>query len=192
MFRLTVLGPDTQVLSSLCAKCPHAAAGCCVAPPRFAWADIARVVQHGGRDFLLAKIADGSLVPFEHGLTLKRVKARVTGDVRSPRVAKCIFHEGGSGCTITADRRPATCNYYVCESVYEKADREGHLDEVARARTNHDALVERFVAWDEALALHVKANYPDGVRYDATFLDALAETFAELRARTERTGRATR
>jgi hypothetical protein len=123
---------------------------------------------------------------------LKRVKARVTGDVRSPRVAKCIFHEGGSGCTITADRRPATCNYYVCESVYEKAEREGHLDEVARARTNHDALVERFVAWDEALALHVKANYPDGVRYDATFLDALAETFAELRARTERTGRATR
>lgn len=189
MFRLTVLGPDTQVLSSLCAECPHAAAGCCVAPPRFSWADIARVVQHGGRDFLIQKIADGSLVPFEHGLTLKRVKARATGDIRSPRVAKCIFHDGSSGCTIAANRRPATCNYYVCESVYESAEKEGLAEEVARARENHDALVERFVGWDEALALHVKTHYPEGVTYDASFLDALAETFATIRTNRDQTRR---
>ncbi len=180
MFRLTIAGPDTHVASSLCAHCPHSPAGCCVAPPRFAWADIARVVQHGGRDFLLDAIAKKQLVKAPHGLTLTRVKGRVTEAYGSPRVAKCVFHDGKTGCTIAADRRPATCNYYVCSDVFEDATRDGLGTLVASATGAHAELVEKFVAWDERLDRYVRANYADDVPYNAAFFDDLAAVFCNM------------
>jgi hypothetical protein len=180
MFRLTIAGPDSHIASPLCAACPHAAAGCCVAPPRYAWADIARVVHHGGRDWLLREIAAGSLVPFAEGLSLRRVKMRLTAERGAPRVAKCVFHEGGRGCTIAATQRPATCNYYVCEDVYREGERAGASAEVQTARAVHDDLVRRFIDWDEALTTYVRTSYPDGPPYDAPFFDDLAAVFASL------------
>ncbi len=180
MFHLTIAGPDTHVTSSLCAKCPHSPAGCCVAPPRFAWADIARVVTLGGRDFLLQAIADGQLRRAPHGLTLRRVKGRVTDAHGSPRIAKCVFHDGKAGCTVTAARRPATCNYYVCEDVFEEGKREGQEALVASAIRTHDALVENFVAWDAHLHTYVRTKYPEGAPYDAAFFDDLAGEFCNV------------
>ena len=69
MFRLTLAGPDTAVVSSLCGGCPYGPRGCCVAPPRYAWSDVARVVLGGGRDWLLAAIARGEL-PVDAGRSL--------------------------------------------------------------------------------------------------------------------------
>ena len=50
MLRLTVAGPHTTILSSLCGACPYARGGCCVAPPRIALSDLGRIVSLGGRD----------------------------------------------------------------------------------------------------------------------------------------------
>lgn len=181
MFRLTLAGPDTHVASSVCVACPHAAAGCCVAPPRYAWADIARVVGHGGRDWLLTQIAEKRLVPFEHGLITRRVKGRVSRERGSPRIAKCVFHEGGVGCTIPATHRPATCNYYVCRDVFDAAAREGEGRAARSAENAHDALVASFIRWDEELATYVRETYPEGTVLDEAFFDALGLVFEQMR-----------
>jgi hypothetical protein len=115
MLRLTVLGADSQTASSLCAHCPHSAAGCCVAPPPLTFADLGRIAKHGGREWLLAEIAAKRLAPAAHGLTITRRKARVSKERGAPRVVTCVFH-GPAGCTIEATRRSVTCNMYICES----------------------------------------------------------------------------
>jgi hypothetical protein len=191
MFQLTDRGPDTHIASALCARCPHAAAGCCVAPPRMAWADVARVVGHGGAGWLLEQIANKNLLPMAQGFSLRRVRKRNLPTIDSPRVAKCTFHDGQTGCTIAATHRPATCNYYVCESVFEEATKEGLESEVARARVAHDALVENFVAWDAHLDAFVQSSYPnlgapDGRVIDQAFLEHLAREFEVVAARTLR------
>jgi hypothetical protein len=187
MFQLSERGPDTHIASSLCARCPHAAAGCCVAPPRMAWADVARVVGHGGSAWLLEQVTNKNLVPFAQGFTLRRVRRRNLPTIDSPRVAKCTFHDGQTGCTIAATHRPATCNYYVCESVLARATEEGHAAEVVRARVVHDALVQKFVGWDAHLEAFVHTAYPrlgtpDGPALDQGFLEDLAREFAAITA----------
>lgn len=178
MFRLTLAGPDTHVASSLCAACPYTPAGCCVAPPRYSWSDVARVVGHGGREWLESAVRRGDLVPFEHGLRLVR-----TPDPHEPAAKKCIFHRHGEGCTIAAERRPATCNYYVCDRALEDGEAGGAAQTVAAAREAHDDLVARFVAWDEALDAHVRTTSPEPRTIDAAFLDALWTVFARLQKR---------
>lgn len=168
MFRLTLAGPDTLVVSSLCGACPYGPRGCCVAPPRYAWSDVARVVLHGGRDFLLHAIARGDLAPFEHGLRVAR---------RGGAEGRCTFHDDGAGCTIATDRRPATCNYYVCEPALDDGATTGHAAEVARARSGTDRLVAELVAWDEALFVWTAER---GRAWDAPFLDALGAAFEAL------------
>ena len=153
MFRLTLAGPDTHVLSSLCATCPYASAGCCVAPPRYSWSDIARVVLHGETEWLVAQVAIGHLVPFEHGLSLLR-----TVEHGSSEGKKCVFHEDGKGCSIRPEQRPATCNYYVCDRALEDAERLGYEQEVAKTTEALEQLVATFVAWDEELAARVQAG----------------------------------
>ncbi len=192
MFRLTLNGPDTVVTSSLCATCPHSPAGCCVAPPRYDWSDIARVVLHGGREFLLESIAKGDLVRGEHGLYLLRRKGLAFAGEGAPKLKKCTFH-GPTGCTIDENRRPATCNYYVCESVYEDAaknrdggspSKEGSSSNAAveEARLAHDRIVSQFVTWDAELRDRIRSAYPDGPPFDAAFFEWLAANFSELRA----------
>lgn len=139
------------------------------------WADIGRVVVLGGAAWLLDQIAGGRLVPFAHGLTLRRVKERV-GD-EGPRIAKCVFH-GLTGCTIPHARRPATCNYYVCESVLEAA--KDQIAEVEQARAVHAELVSDFTRWDAELARRIAAAWPEGPPFDEAFLTWLGARFAEL------------
>lgn len=139
------------------------------------WSDIARVVRHGGRDWLLERIADGTLRPFAHGLSLARDAGRVGNAPGSPRVKKCAFH-GGLGCTIPETHRPATCNYYVCTDALEDGQR-AEPGSGARALALHDDLVARFTAWDAVIDARIRARWPDGLVWDAPFLDALLEEF---------------
>ena len=167
MIRLAVLGPETTILSSLCTACPHSPAGCCVAPPRLDLADVGRIVSLGGRDWLLGELAAGRLVRVagERWLVILRVSP-------NGAYARCGYH-AETGCTIPHERRPATCNFYVCEeALVEGAD--------VRAREVASDLVERFIAWDETLAARAEAR---GITYDAPFLDWLGETFRAITQR---------
>lgn len=173
MLHLTLAGPHTKILSSLCAACPYSAAGCCVAPPRLDWSDIGRIVSLGGRDWLLDEIAARRLVIGERWLAVTRPKRPLVPG--GPREAACVYH-GATGCTIPHDRRSATCNYYVCD-----AARAGEHE--ARALEVHEELVDRFVAWDAEITSRVAAAWPDGPPFDAPFLDWLGTTFTELSSR---------
>lgn len=172
MIRLVAAGEHTTILSTLCAECPYSPAGCCTAPPRVDLSDVARIVRLGGRDWLIGEIAAGRLFARGHWLVLRREKKvpRPGG----PRVAACVYL-GDRGCTLEPDRRAATCNYYVCDQALERGG-----PEAGRARAAHAELVERFGAWDAALAERVREAFPEGPPWDAAFLDWLGERFAEL------------
>jgi len=166
--RLALAGPDTLILSDLCARCPMGPAGCCAAPPGVEWSDVGRIVRRGGKSFVLQRIAEGSLRPGPRGLFIRRVG-------EDPR--RCVFL-GASGCTLPPERRAATCNYYVCEDALAEA---APLPAEA-ARRAVAALTEAFAAWDRALAAEVAARWPEGARWDEAFLDWLGERFAALSA----------
>lgn len=172
MLHLTLAGPDTKLLSSLCAACPYSPAGCCVAPPRLDLSDIGRIVAHGGRDWLLEEIAKKRIALGERWLSVTRPKRPlVPGGARE---AACVYH-GPTGCTIAHDRRSATCNYYLCD-----AARAGSGPDETRARAAHDELVEKFVGWDAEINRRVAERWPAGLTFDAAFLDWLGATFTEL------------
>jgi hypothetical protein len=169
--RLSVLGPHTQIGSTVCAACPHSPAGCCTGPPPFDWPDVGRVVALGGRDWLLAELRAGRLSYDRTGLKIRR--RRGLSREGGPRIAKCGYH-GPTGCTISPDQRPATCNYYVCDAAL------GGASEAARAREVHAELAETFVAWEAELSARVARAYPDGPALDEPFLDWLGEAFRAL------------
>ncbi len=139
---------------------------------------MARIVGHGGRDWLLAEIASGHLRPIDAGLAVLRKKGRAT--VEGPVLMKCVYHTP-RGCTIPHDRRAATCNYYVCDAALDDAN-----DVAADARALHDGLVVMFSRWDKQLARRIKATWPSGPPYDAAFLDWLRDAFEEARLSGER------
>jgi hypothetical protein len=168
VIRLALAGPDTLILSDLCARCPMGPAGCCAAPPGVEWSDVGRIVIHGGRSFVLQRIADGSLRPGPRGLLIRRV-----GD--DPK--RCVFL-GAAGCTLPPERRAATCNYYVCEDAL--ADPGDASPEAARAAVA--ALTDAFAAWDRAIAAEVAERWPEGAPWDEAFVDWLGERFAALSA----------
>ncbi len=178
--KLSVAGPDSVLGSALCAICPHSPAGCCVAPPRYDWSDLARVVQHGHAAWLLERMQARRLLPVDHGFAIRRDKGRITPDRGAPRLAKCTFHDGARGCTIDPTQRPATCNFYLCESSLDDASRAGEHAAVAEARAVHDALVADFVRWDAALDARVRAEWPADRRISAEFLSWLGRTLEEL------------
>ncbi|MDC3952382.1 hypothetical protein [Polyangium jinanense] len=177
MIRLEVLGAHTQLLSTLCAKCPQGPAGCCKAPPEMDWSDVGRVIAGGGRDFVLARIAKKELIPTKRGLELRRVKRREAPT--HPMERKCVFH-GPGGCTIDAAMRPATCNYFLCEDTFiEGGERKGERSAVL-ARQAHGALRAVFERWDAEFSERIAARWPEGPAWDAAFLDWLGEVFVEL------------
>jgi len=177
MIALHILGPHTQLGSSLCAKCPQGPAGCCVAPPHVDWSDVARIVAGGGRDFLLARIAKKDLVPADDGLRVRRVKRREAPT--EPMERKCVFH-GPGGCTIGTELRPATCNYFLCEDAFVEGGERKGTQEAVQARRTHAALKRAFEGWDEALAARVAEAFPEGPPWDAAFLDWIGEAFQAL------------
>jgi hypothetical protein len=177
MIHLDLAGPDTRLCSTLCAACPVGPTGCCTAPPEHDWSDIGRVVAHGGRDFLLAEIARGNLVPVARGLTIRRVKKRESP--LAPRRSKCVYH-GAEGCTIAPGLRPATCNYFLCDDAYREGG-EGRGDGSAvAARAAHGALAGLYQGWDRALGEAVRTRWPEGVPWDGAFLDWLGAAYTAL------------
>jgi hypothetical protein len=167
MLRLELAGADTLLVSSLCSACPHSAAGCCAAPPRVALSDIARIVAHGGRDWLLDEIGAGRLVPAPGNLWLILPRTPRTMPASAAPLSACVYL-GTTGCTIPHDRRSATCNYYVCEDALI-AGGDGETE----ARRVLDELVATFTRRDAELAADVVAAWPGGHAFDAAFLDWL-------------------
>lgn len=167
MLRLQLAGADTLLTSSLCSACPHSAAGCCAAPPRVALSDIARIVAHGGRDWLLAEIAASRLVAAPGNLWLVLPRTARTMPGASSPLSACVYL-GLTGCTIPHDRRSATCNYYVCEDALARGG-----DGEAEARRVLDELVASFTRRDADLAEDVAGAWPQGHAFDAPFLDWL-------------------
>jgi hypothetical protein len=183
MVRLVLAGAHSRILSTLCAACPHSPSGCCVGPPPLDWSDIGRIVALGGREWLLGEVAAQRLVPFERGLLIRRRKgvARPGG----PRMAKCVYHRE-RGCSIDARHRPATCNYYVCESALAPTENEeradaGPIASSAASRLSQ-GLAQQFRRWDAVLADAVASTWPEGPPFDAPFLDGLGVLFERLAA----------
>lgn len=179
MIRLKLLANaprhDAVVGSSLCAACPHASAGCCVGPPPLDWSDLGRIVLAGGDAWLVAEVVAGRLRARAGGLEVRRTKA--VARPGGPRVSKCVYH-GMEGCTIAPTRRAATCNYYLCESAFE---REPSPVVRSRARELQQGLAAELSRWDERLAAEVHEAWPDGPTYDAPFFAWLGGRFAALR-----------
>ena len=127
MIRLELLGAHTRVHAALCNACPQGPAGCCASPPGVEWSDLGRIVSLGGTTWLLDQLAAGNLKRGGRALNIRRREA----DAAGPR--RCVFHEG-QGCTIPADRRTATCNFYVCDDAFARAGE-------ARDGTEIDAII---------------------------------------------------
>lgn len=172
MLRLTLLGADSLLCSELCANCPEGPAGCCVAPPEVDFSDVGRIVGHGGLDFLLSQIALKNLLPTETGLRVRRVKRREAST--EPLERKCVFH-GKGGCTIRHEFRPATCNYFLCEHAFQK----GEGGDSMLARRAHGALRAFYERVDAELLEEARKSFPDGIAWNAAFLEWLGERFAE-------------
>ncbi len=182
MVRLVVLGAHTELLTPLCARCPHSPAGCCISPPPVDWSDLGRIVSLGGRDWLLGELAAGRLVPTDFGARTKKARGRTGPD--GPRVAKCVHH-GPTGCTVPPSRRAATCNYYVCESAFDEGTRAELASDRAtteRARRAHAALQSHYEALDAELGRRIRSQWPEPPAFDAPFLEALGAWFDELSA----------
>lgn len=177
MIRLELAGAHTQLLSTLCAECPQGSTGCCKAPPDVDWADIARIVHLGGRDWLLAEIAAGNLIAFDRGLKLRRVRTRTAPlERRSPR---CVYH-GPTGCTISQANRPATCNYFLCEDTFIEGGEAKAEPSALAARRAWNVLRNLYSRHDDHFAGFVRSGWPDGPIWNADFLDALGQQFAAI------------
>jgi hypothetical protein len=164
MLRLTLAGMDTLVTSPLCARCPSGPAGCCAAPPALAWADLGRIVLHGGTEWLLAELGAGRLAPCPRGLKITRI--------HGPHGLACTYL-GQAGCSLAPDRRSGTCNEYLCEDAYRAAEAEGD-PAAGPARAAHAALERAFAAWDEELAAEVAARGAPP-ELDSAFFEWLGE-----------------
>ncbi len=170
MIRLKLAGADTRLESTLCEACPQGAVGCCVSPPDLGWADVGRVVSRGGRDWILAELASGNLAPRPHGLAVRRVRRR--DSATTPRRLKCVYH-GLHGCTIAPERRSATCNYFLCADAFAEGG-EGRGEPAAlTARATHGELAAWYTRANQVLASRIALVWPDGVIWDAAFLDWL-------------------
>jgi hypothetical protein len=184
MITLRRRGPHTHLEAEMCRRCPQGSTGCCAAPPVVAWADLGRIVTLGGRDWLLAELAAGNLYPCPRGLALRRVDNPDAAD--TGRAKKCVYH-GPEGCVVPADRRSATCNYYVCDEAWAEAERSR---DVRAARAMQERLTNSYAEWDLVLGARVRARAArgDGVRdpsgagfvIDAPLLDSLGEQFRAL------------
>lgn len=171
MLRLDLAGVNSLLLSPLCRRCPHGRAGCCAAPPAVAWADIGRIVRHGGRDFLLNEIRERRLLPSSRGLAVRRVPAS------DEFPARCTYlGPGDRGCVLGPHQRSATCNYYLCDDAFVLAENEGEPN-VGPAKRAHDHIAELLGVCDLDLSVRVSERFPAGPPWDEAFLDWLAGEF---------------
>lgn len=183
MIHLEIAGQAARLGSTLCAACPQGSTGCCVGPPPLSFPDIGRIVLLGGKAWLLAELAAGSFIPSERGLLLLRVRRRTARGER--RSSRCVFH-GPSGCTIEASQRPTTCNSFLCDDAFaEGGERRGDPTALS-ARKIHVALSAQQARWTDLLAERAARAWPEGLPWDAAFLDWLgAEVEALARDATD-------
>jgi hypothetical protein len=179
MIRLELLGAHTRVHATLCNACPQGPAGCCASPPGVEWSDLGRIVTLGGTAWLLDQIAAGNLKRGGRALNIARREA----DAAGPR--RCVFH-AGQGCTIPADRRTATCNFYVCDDAFALAGEDGGGPEIAAGRRAVEVLMDTHGRWDLEIAERVRARWPEGPPWDATLLAWLGDEYARLVRRERR------
>jgi hypothetical protein len=187
MIRLELLGAHTRVHATLCARCPQGPTGCCAGPPGVEWSDVGRIVSLGGLDWLLAQIASGALRPGGRGLLMKRVARQDAGAWPE----RCVYH-GPGGCTIPAERRASTCNYYVCDDAFADGGELTGDPAATAGRRGMDTLVALYGGWDRAIAERGRARFPEGPPWDAGFLGWLGEEFERLAAGARRELRALR
>ena len=173
MLRLDLAGIDSLLLSPLCRRCPQGRAGCCAAPPAVAWADIGRIVRHGGRDFLLREMQEGRLLPCPRGLSIRRVPAS------EGFPARCTYLEGDRGCVLEPHQRSATCNYYLCEDAFVLAEGEGD-PLVVSARRAHDRIADILGGCDLELSALVGERFPEGPPWDGAFFDWISGELERL------------
>lgn len=163
--RLDLEGEHTGLLSPLCMECPHGATGCCASPPGFDWSDMGRVLKLGGRKWLGDQMAAGLILSLQHqhgspsrGLKLLRTENPAANAGVWP--TKCVYH-GDQGCRLGRDRRPATCNYYLCDQAYDMAG------EAAETASKAQALLQTLYGrWDLELAKTVAGRWPGQIPWD--------------------------
>ncbi|MEP7125424.1 MAG: hypothetical protein ABJE95_31115 [Byssovorax sp.] len=177
MIRLELLGAHTRVHATLCFACPQGPAGCCASPPGVEWSDLGRIVTLGGAAWILEQITAGNLVHGARALNLRRREA----DALGPR--RCVFHQG-QGCTIPADRRAATCNFYVCDDAFAREDKSA--GDATAGREAVDLLMDTHGRWDLEIAERVQARFPGGLPWDITLLAWLGEEYLRLSRRDRR------
>lgn len=168
---LTIAGADTLVTSPLCASCPSGKAGCCAAPPAVAWADLGRIVSHGGASFLLDAIRTGHLRPCARGLAITRTEG--------PHGLACVYL-GERGCVLRPEQRSVTCNEYLCEDALADAANAGD-PAAARARNAHVKLERALAEWDRRIADEIGSH--EGADWDMPFLLRLGALFEAVRRR---------
>ena len=181
MIRLELLGAHTRVHATLCRACPQGPAGCCASPPGVEWSDLGRIVSLGGAAWILEQLAAGNLKHGGRALNFSRREADAMGPKR------CVFHEG-QGCTIPADRRSATCNFYVCDDAFDRAGESAGAEggDVVAGRKAVDRLMDLHGRWDLEIAARVQVRWPEGPQWDATLLAWLGEEYARLVRRERR------
>lgn len=160
--RLDLEGEHTGSLSPLCFECPQGITGCCASPPGFDWSDIGRVLTLGGREWLKEQVAAGQILtlPHKYGSTARGLQLRRqpnTGSNSGTWPTKCIYH-GERGCTIGRERRPATCNYYLCDQAFDAAGAGAE-----EAREAQATLQTLFGRWDLEIAERVSARWPEAI-----------------------------
>lgn len=183
--RLDLDGEHTGLLSPLCYACPHGSTGCCASPPGFDWSDLGRVLRLGGRRWLQQEMAARRITPLPHkygvpsrGLQLRRVENRAPNSGAWP--TKCVYH-GEQGCAIGRDRRPATCNYYLCDQAYEMASAGG-----APGREAQAILQTLYGRWDQEIAEAVAERWPHQIPWEQeenAVWDLVEQVYARLVAR---------
>jgi hypothetical protein len=176
MIRLDLLGADTHLHSSLCCRCPQGRAGCCASPPAIAWADIGRIVSLGGRDWLFDQMQEGNLIPGTRGLVIRRAEASEDEAGRWPR--RCIYL-GPIGCTIPAERRSATCNYYLCDDAFVHGEGATARSVVSSARRAHGTLTDFFGRLDLLIAERIEQHFGTPP-WDEAFLEWLGREYRHL------------
>lgn len=183
MIRAELAGEHTRLHSSLCYQCPHGSTGCCASPPGVDWSDVGRIVTLGGRDWLLAEMAAGRLRPGGRGLMLQRV-ANTEGNAGT-WPTKCAYH-GAQGCTISPDRRAATCNYYICDDAFLYGGENQENPDAVFGREAHATLMALYGRWDIELGERIAGLWPNGAPWDADFLDWLGAEYRHLVRRDRR------
>lgn len=146
-------------------------AGCCAAPPGLSWADMGRMATLGQARWIVDEMRAGRLRRGPRGIIIERVESVPDGG------KKCIYHADGQGCTVPAERRSASCNYYVCGDALE-----GEGADMVAAEAACAAWMQQYATWDEILSAEVGGwgATPEDPAAEERLFEHLGVRFQEL------------